>query len=80
MNERCLGSLLPRGALDRPTKSQLLVLEWEADSLAELELQTGLIGAALLSVINACKRRGWLDDKGHRTELGGVAMHRPVKR
>lgn len=80
MNAEPIAEVLPRGAMDRPTRTQLLVLEWEADGLAELELQTGLVGGALHAAINACKRRGWINHDGMRTKSGDAAMRRPPKR
>lgn len=62
---------------DIPTPAQSLVLTWEiADGLAELELQSGLYGAALKSAINACKRRGWIGADGFRTPAGDAAYLR----
>jgi hypothetical protein len=60
-----------------PTRTQARVLQWEAaDGRAELELQTGVYGVALLNSIGACKRRGWLDSEGRRTETGDAALNR----
>jgi hypothetical protein len=62
--------------LDRPTRTQRIVLEWEVDGMAELQLQTGLSGASLQASIEACKRRQWLSDDGRRTDAGDAALLR----
>lgn len=68
---------VPHGAFDRPTRTQRVVLDYGvADGVAELELATGLSGAPLKASIDACRRRGWIDAVGHRTELGDAALAR----
>jgi hypothetical protein len=74
------GSVDPVLSRSVPTRTQVKVLEWEADGRAELMLQTGLSGAALEASVRACQRRGWLDADGLRTVAGDDALTRGYNR
>lgn len=71
----------PGGSVDVPTETQIAVLQFGADGTAELELQTGLCRAAVLSSIRACERRGWIGGEYKQcTDAGEAALRRAALR
>lgn len=66
------------GPLDMPTHTQQAVLHWPpgAYGLAEIEMDTGVVGAALQASIKSCIRRGWLTSEGLITREGVAALTR----
>jgi hypothetical protein len=58
------------------TRYQRRCLQWIDLGSIEVSIQTGLSGAALQAVIDACIRRGWVvQDGGYRlTDAGRAAL------